>query len=92
MRADNVPSIKKAHEAMKAACENYSETVLAEFPVGCEVLMEWGEKRLGPYVVEGVSRAWWSDPGRLQLRNPRTGKVRSACPSQVYTIEDASHE
>ena len=87
MRADEIPQIKSAHDAMKAACEAYSEAVISALPLGTEVFLEWGDKVIGPYVVESVSDAWWSEPGRLFLRNPRTGNYKSASPVQIHIRE-----
>lgn len=94
MKADKLPVIEAAHEAMRKACIAYSDAVLSQLPMGSMVLMEHGDKWVGPYRVESVSTAWWAEPGRLRLYNPRTGKYRDAAPCQVRQIfqEDRGHE
>lgn len=88
MRADKIPEIEAALEAMRVACEAYSDAVINELPPGTMVMMEWGERMVGPYEVVSVSSAWWSTPGQLYLENPRTGKYRSASPCQVYPEQE----
>ena len=58
-----------------------------QLPEGTLVLVMHGRKWMGPYQVQSVSDAWWPDPGRLWLKNLKTGKFRAAgtCQVALYT-------
>lgn len=84
--------IENAHWGMKCACEDYISAIEDSIPEGTIVYMKHGKRWLGPYEVLGVVDCWWSSPGKVMIRNLKTGKHRDAFPSQLSVQEGSVDE
>ena len=74
-------AVRDADRDHEKAARKLVSAMLAEFPVGTEVVVTKGYGSWVGFVVGHGS--WWSDPDRLQVKHHRTGKAHSAHYTEV---------